>query len=133
MTGTDVTEALLFVSGRDVVLITDFRYQTQITHEVGDLARISIEAQSLWAGVWQQLAALTYVEVIGFESFHSLRASQSAMLGLSRLSEQALDSQLRRVAAGCADPFDARAELFRGVGRRPAAAELQPSTVPHAA
>src|SRR6185295_18890155 len=70
LTGFSGTSALLFVSARDVVLITDFRYQTQITHEVGDLARISIESQSLWAGLWQQLATLAYLEVVGFESGH---------------------------------------------------------------
>ena len=68
LTGFSGSSALLFVSSRDVVLITDFRYQTQIGDEVGDLARISIEAQSLWTGLWQQLAALSYLEVIGFES-----------------------------------------------------------------
>lgn len=80
LTGFSGTSALLFVSARDVVLITDFRYQTQITHEVGDLARISIEAQSLWAGVWQQLASLSYVEVIGFESAHLLHRDFQRLL-----------------------------------------------------
>jgi Xaa-Pro aminopeptidase len=58
LTGFSGSSALLFVSGRDVVLVTDFRYQTQIASEVGDLARISIEPQSLWVGLWQQLSTL---------------------------------------------------------------------------
>src|SRR5436305_13141607 len=53
LTGFSGSSALLFVTPRDVVLVTDFRYQTQIGEEVGDLARISIEAQSLWTGLWQ--------------------------------------------------------------------------------
>lgn len=80
LTGFSGTSALLFVSSRDVILVTDFRYQTQITHEVGDLARISIEGQSLWTGVWQQLAALPYVEVIGFESAHLLHRDFQRLL-----------------------------------------------------
>jgi Xaa-Pro aminopeptidase len=80
LTGFSGTSALLFVSAREVILVTDFRYQTQITHEVGDLARISIEAQSLWAGVWQQLASLPYVEVIGFESAHLLHRDFQRLL-----------------------------------------------------
>jgi Xaa-Pro aminopeptidase len=80
LTGFSGTSALLFVSPRDVVLITDFRYQTQITHEVGDLARISIEPQSLWVGLWQQLAALSYLEVIGFESAHLLHRDFQRLL-----------------------------------------------------
>ena len=80
LTGFSGTSALLFVSARDVILITDFRYQTQITHEVGDLARISIEAQSLWAGLWQQLAGLSHVEVICFESAHLLHRDFQRLL-----------------------------------------------------
>jgi Xaa-Pro aminopeptidase len=80
LTGFSGTSALLFVSPRDVVLITDFRYQTQITHEVGDLARISIEPQSLWTGLWQQLSALAYPEVVGFESGHLLHRDFQRLL-----------------------------------------------------
>ncbi len=80
LTGFSGTSALLFVSARDVVLITDFRYQTQITDEVGDLAKISIEGQSLWVGLWQQLAALPYVEVAGFESGHLLHRDFQRLL-----------------------------------------------------
>ena len=68
LTGFSGTNALLFVSARDVCLVTDFRYQTQVYDEVGDLARIAVESQSLWTGLWQHLAQATYVEVAGFES-----------------------------------------------------------------
>jgi Xaa-Pro aminopeptidase len=37
---------------------------------VGDLARVIIEPQSLWTGLWHQLAQLSYLEVVGFESAH---------------------------------------------------------------
>lgn len=80
LTGFSGSSALLFVTGRDVVLITDFRYQTQIVEEVGDLARITIEPQSLWSGLWQQLAQLPHVEVAGFESAHLLHRDFQRLL-----------------------------------------------------
>ena len=58
LTGFSGSSALLVVTRRDVVLITDFRYQTQVADEVADLARIVIEPSSLWTGLWQQLAQL---------------------------------------------------------------------------
>jgi Xaa-Pro aminopeptidase len=70
LTGFSGSSALLVVTPRDVVLITDFRYQTQVADEVGGVARVSIESASLWTGLWQQLAALPAVRVIGFETAH---------------------------------------------------------------
>ena len=80
LTGFSGSSALLFVSVRDVVLITDFRYQTQVIGEVGDRARVSIEPQSLWTGLWQQIAQLTNLEVIGFESGHLLHRDFQRLL-----------------------------------------------------
>ncbi len=70
LTGFSGTSALLVVTPRDVVFITDFRYQTQGAEEVGSVARVSIEASSLWTGLWQQLATLSSVTVLGFEAAH---------------------------------------------------------------
>ena len=80
LTGFSGSSALLFVTPRDIVLITDFRYQTQIAEEVGELAHIIIEPQSLWSGLWQQLAQLPYVEVAGFESAHLLHRDFQRLL-----------------------------------------------------
>ena len=70
LTGFSGSSALLVVTGRDAVLITDFRYQTQVADEVGDLARVVIEPSSLWTGLWHQLAQMAMVQVIGFETAH---------------------------------------------------------------
>ncbi len=70
LTGFSGSSALLFVTPRDVLFVTDFRYQTQVVDEIGDLARVVIEPQSLWAGLWQQLGQHTSLEVLGFESAH---------------------------------------------------------------
>jgi Xaa-Pro aminopeptidase len=72
LTGFSGSSALLLVTPRDAVLITDFRYQTQAADEVGDAARVIIEPQSLWVGLWQQLGAQSGVQVVGFESAHLL-------------------------------------------------------------
>lgn len=80
LTGFSGSSALLFISSRDIVLVTDFRYQTQIADEVGDLARISIEAQSLWVGLWQQLSQIAHLDVIGFESGHLLHRDFQRLL-----------------------------------------------------
>jgi Xaa-Pro aminopeptidase len=70
LTGFTGSSALVVVTARDTLLITDFRYATQVADEVGDLARISIETQSLWDGVWRLLPQLGSLEVLGFESAH---------------------------------------------------------------
>lgn len=70
LSGFSGSSAIMFVAARETLLITDFRYQTQAAEEVGDLARITIEPQSLWVGVWQQLTQLSGLEVLGFESAH---------------------------------------------------------------
>src|SRR5215212_7460240 len=70
LSGFSGSSAMLLVTHRETLLITDLRYQTQAADEVGDLARVLIEPQSLWVGLWQQLAQLAYVEVAGFESAH---------------------------------------------------------------
>jgi Xaa-Pro aminopeptidase len=70
LSGFSGSSALLFVSPRETLFITDFRYQTQAADEVGDLARVVIEPQSLWNGLWQNLGDLTQVQVAGFESAH---------------------------------------------------------------
>jgi Xaa-Pro aminopeptidase len=84
LTGFSGSSALLFVSTRDTFLITDFRYQTQIADEVGSLARVSIEAQSLWTGLWNQLAQMPGgaggIEVVGFESGHLLHRDFQRLL-----------------------------------------------------
>ena len=80
LTGFSGTSALLFVTPRVTALVTDFRYQTQVVQEVGDLARVTIESQSLWTGLWQQLGQLAQVQVAGFESAHLLHRDFQRLL-----------------------------------------------------
>lgn len=70
LTGFSGTSALLLVTPRELHLITDFRYATQVAEEVGDLARVRIEPVSLWDGLWAILPALASATTVGFESAH---------------------------------------------------------------
>jgi Xaa-Pro aminopeptidase len=80
LTGFSGSSGLLFVTPRDTLFISDFRYQTQARDEMGDLARIVIEPQSLWTGLWQQLTHVSGVTVAGFESAHLLHRDFQRLL-----------------------------------------------------
>src|SRR2546430_5359211 len=80
LTGFSGTSALLLVTQRDVHFITDFRYDTQVRDEVGALATIRIEQQSLWTGLWNLGASLDGVEIVGFESAHLLHRDFQRLL-----------------------------------------------------
>lgn len=70
LTGFSGSSALVMVTPADTVLITDFRYQTQVVEEVGDLARVVIDPVSLWTSLWQQLAGWRGMKLVGFEAAH---------------------------------------------------------------
>ena len=80
LTGFSGTSALLFVSARETLFVSDFRYETQAAEEVGGVARVAIEAQSLWSGLWQRLSQLHGLEVLGFESAHVLHRDFQRLL-----------------------------------------------------
>lgn len=80
LTGFSGSSAILLVTQRDLHFITDFRYDTQVRDEVGDLATIRIEAQSLWTGLWNLGATLSGIEVVGFESAHLLHRDFQRLL-----------------------------------------------------
>ena len=70
ITGFTGSSALVAVTQSEVLFVTDFRYDTQVRAEVGDLARVDIEGQSLWDGLWRLLGEMRPVEILGFESAH---------------------------------------------------------------
>jgi Xaa-Pro aminopeptidase len=79
LSGFSGSNALVVVTARDIVLLTDFRYQTQVAAEVGDFARTVIESQSLWGALWRTLPGLA-VETVGFESAHVLHRDFQRLL-----------------------------------------------------
>lgn len=80
LTGFSGTSAILVVARPHVILITDFRYQTQASAEVGGVARVLIESQSLWAGLWRVLPEIDPLVVVGFESAHLLHRDFQRLL-----------------------------------------------------
>src|SRR6476660_536707 len=80
LTGFAGSSALVLVTQRDLHFITDFRYDTQVRDEVGDLAAVRIEQQSLWTGLWNLGATLSGIEVVGFESAHLLHRDFQRLL-----------------------------------------------------
>ena len=80
LTGFSGTSALLLVARSNVILITDFRYQIQAAEEVGTAARVIIESQSLWSGLWRMLPDIDGLVVLGFESGHLLHRDFQRLL-----------------------------------------------------
>ncbi|HEY0931974.1 MAG TPA: Xaa-Pro peptidase family protein [Gemmatimonas sp.] len=80
LTGFSGSNALVIVTAKECVLLTDFRYATQVEQEVGMAATVRIEPSSLWIGLWSVLQAMTGVDRIGFESAHMLHRDFSRLL-----------------------------------------------------
>ena len=69
LTGFSGSNAVVAVTHRGVLLVTDFRYQEQVKEEVGDFARVSIDLTSIWSALWRILPELGGT-TMGFESAH---------------------------------------------------------------
>lgn len=80
LTGFSGSNALLLVTARDTILFTDFRYQTQVAAESGDVATVVVEATSLWTRLWSVLPQRAKVEVLAFESAHLTHADFQRLL-----------------------------------------------------
>ena len=80
LTGFSGSSALVLVTPRETLLVTDFRYATQVADEVGQLARVSVQPQSLWTGLWQLLGERTGVRLVGFESAQLLHRDFQRLL-----------------------------------------------------
>lgn len=70
LTGFSGSNALVVVTASECLLLTDFRYATQVKHEVVDGVRTVIETVSLWTRLWDELKKLQHVQVLAFESAH---------------------------------------------------------------
>lgn len=70
LTGFRGSNGLVLVTQDDAILLTDFRYATQVKQEVTDAVRVVIEPSSLWTRLWGELRAMPRVEVLAFESAH---------------------------------------------------------------
>jgi Xaa-Pro aminopeptidase len=80
LTGFSGSSALAVATPSELRLITDFRYETQVADEVGDVAQVRIEPVSLWTGLWDVLQRLPSIEMVGFESAHLLHRDFQRLL-----------------------------------------------------
>jgi Xaa-Pro aminopeptidase len=77
LTGFSGSSALLLVSPAGLLFLTDFRYDTQSREEVGDLARIVIDATGSFERLLQLLPEYPAVHGVGFES-HVMAVREAA-------------------------------------------------------
>ena len=70
LTGFSGSNALAVVTASDCLLLTDFRYATQVKHEIVAEVRTVIESASLWTRLWTELKAMADTKVVAFESAH---------------------------------------------------------------
>jgi Xaa-Pro aminopeptidase len=81
LTGFSGSNALLLISmASPPLLVTDFRYATQVADEVGSAADVVIASQSTWAAFWEQARAQTGLSVLAFESAHLLHRDFERLL-----------------------------------------------------
>lgn len=70
LTGFSGSNGLVVVTPTACLLLTDFRYASQVKLEVVDGVRSVIEESSLWVRLWKELQALPGTKVIAFETAH---------------------------------------------------------------
>ncbi len=83
LTGFSGSNALVLVTPADCLLLTDFRYATQVKTEIAREVRVVIEASSLWTRLWQELQALAGTKVLAFESAHVTHQDAARFLDAS--------------------------------------------------
>ena len=81
LTGFSGSNALVVVSAHECLLLTDFRYATQVKTEVAAAARVVIEPSSLWTRLWTELRELKDVQVLAFESAHVTHQESARLVG----------------------------------------------------
>lgn len=81
LTGFSGSNALAVVTASDCILLTDFRYATQVKHEVASEARVVIEPNSLWTRLWSELSALKSVQLLAFETAHVTHQESARFVG----------------------------------------------------
>lgn len=68
LTGFSGSAALVAVTAREVLLVTDFRYDEQAHTEAGTVARVEVESTSVWDRFFRELATLGPIATMGYEA-----------------------------------------------------------------
>lgn len=76
LTGFSGSAALVVVTPRETLLVTDFRYEEQAQAEIGGAARVVVERTSAWDRLFKELTALGPLGTLGFEA-HAVSAKDA--------------------------------------------------------
>lgn len=76
LTGFSGSAALVLVAASGVLLVTDFRYESQAEAEIGGAARVVVERTSAWDRLFREIASLGQLGTIGFEA-HAISAKDA--------------------------------------------------------
>lgn len=68
LTGFTGSSAVACLTRRDVVLVTDFRYRTQVEAEVDGAVRVEVASSDTWERLFKALGTLSGVKRVGVES-----------------------------------------------------------------
>jgi len=71
LTGFSGSAGMVVVTPRDVLLVTDFRYDEQARAETAGAARVEVERTSVWDRLFKEMGRLGPLETVGFEA-HAL-------------------------------------------------------------
>ena len=93
LTGFSGSAAFVVITPRDVLLLTDSRYDVQAHEEARGAARVVIERTSVWERLFKELAALGALTGLGYES-HVMAARD-----VGRLEQAAAGRSWRWTAA----------------------------------
>ena len=80
LTGFSGSAGLLLATARDLLLVTDFRYQEQAEAEVDGAARVVVERTSAWERLFREAGGEGGLGTIGYEA-HALSAKDAERLG----------------------------------------------------
>jgi Xaa-Pro aminopeptidase len=136
LTGFSGSAALVVVTPRDLLLVTDFRYEEQARGEAGGVARVVVEGASAWDRLFKELPALGALEAIGYEA-QALTVHDAARFEaggkawrwvaagtpVERLRAQKDAGEVAAIAAAAALAGDALRDTWRQV--RPGLSELE--------
>jgi len=79
LTGFSGSAGVVVATRTGLLLVTDFRYDEQARQESGALARVEIEAMSVWDRLFKELPTLGSLTTIGFEA-HALTVKDAERL-----------------------------------------------------
>jgi Xaa-Pro aminopeptidase len=79
LSGFSGSAGVAVATHRELLVVTDFRYDEQARQQCGAMARVEIEAASVWDRLFKELPSLGPLSVVGFEA-HALSVKDAERL-----------------------------------------------------